>query len=256
MAAPRAQAGQSSRGRTGIRRAGSPSRRQSRSCWFALGLIAIVATAAAAKLSGVPAAGPDASPGLALTIRVYNYARVSTGKLRRAQSEASRIIGAAGVETVWLDCTAPRLGSPLARGSRQQECRGEMAGATVILRVLSRSDYNSAALHQEVFGYADGSALTSVIYDSVAALADADGDTKEAPVILGDAMAHEIGHLLLGSGAHSSIGIMRGRWDRVQLQRALMGRLLFTPDQSMRIRAAMEARVKPQSASQASLTPR
>jgi len=63
-------------------------------------------------------------------------------------------------------------------------------------------------------------------------------------VILGDVVAHEIGHLLLGSRAHSATGIMRGWWDRAQLQRALTGRQLFTPEQSARIRAATEVRMK------------
>jgi hypothetical protein len=183
-------------------------------------------------------------PRLTLTIRVYNYAKVSAGKLRDAQSEASRIIEDAGVETVWLECPTSRRVSLPAQGGRQQECTGEALGATVILRVLNRSDYDSATFNREVFGYADGPGLASVLYDRVAALAYADGNPNEAPVILGDAIAHEIGHLLLEPRAHSPTGIMRGQWDRAQLQRALMGRQRFTPEQSAAIRTAMEARMK------------
>jgi hypothetical protein len=169
---------------------------------------------------------------------------VSLGKLRGAEGEAGRIIGDAGLETVWLDCPTSSPRTTLAQDGGQQECSGLAAGTTVNLRVLNRSDYNSATFNREVFGYADGPALASVLYDRVAALAGADGDMNEAAVILGDAMAHEIGHLLLGPGAHSSTGIMRGQWDRAQLQRALKGLQRFTPDQSATIRAAMEARMK------------
>jgi hypothetical protein len=205
----------------------------------------MVTAAVPMRLPAAPRAQLDGPPPrLTLTIRVYNYAKVSAGKLRDAQNEASRIIGDTGVETVWLECPTSRRVSLSAQAGGQQECSGEALGATVILRVLNRSDYDSATFNREVFGYADGPALASVLYDRVASLAEADGDMNEAAVILGDAIAHEIGHLLLEPRAHSPTGIMRGQWDRPQLQRALMGRQRFTPDQSARIRAAMEARMK------------
>ena len=228
------------------RRARSRARQRGRRHWFAFGLLALAVTLMPAKLPAAPRAQLDGPrPQLTLTIRVYNYANVSAGRLRAAQSEAAQIMGDAGVETVWLDCPTSRRVSQPAQGGGQQECSGLAAGATVELRVLNRSDYDSATLDREVFGSSDGPVLASVLYDRVAAFANAGGDMNEAPVILGHAMAHEIGHLLLGPRAHSPTGIMRGQWDRAQLQRALTGRQRFTPDQSARIRAAIEARMKP-----------
>jgi hypothetical protein len=161
-----------------------------------------------AKLPAAPRAQLDGPPPrLTLTIRVYNYAKVSAGKLRDAQNEASRIIGDTAVETVWLECPTSRRVSLPVPGGGQQECSGEALGATVILRVLNRSDYDSATFNPEVFGYADRPGVASVLYDRVAAFADADGDMNEAAVILGDAMTHEIGHLLLGPRTHSSTGL-------------------------------------------------
>jgi hypothetical protein len=49
-------------------------------------------------------------------------------------------------------------------------------------------------------------------------------------------MAHEIGHLLLGNSKHSAIGIIQAHWGRDQVRDALTGRLLFTPEESSRIR--------------------
>jgi hypothetical protein len=40
-----------------------------------------------------------------------------------------------------------------------------------------------------------------------------------APQILGHAMAHEIGHLLLGSTKHSAAGIMKGHWEQADFER-------------------------------------
>ncbi len=243
---------QPSRGSKRDHQARSETRRHGGSPWFAFGLLALAMILIPTRLSTAakPEVGPqaggqlDCPPPLSLTIRVYNYALVPAGNLRRAQSEASGIIGDTGVETVWLACPTSRLVSLAAQGGSQQDCSGQAVGATVILRVLNRSEYNTAAFKGDVFGYADAPALASVVYDRVADLANADGDPNEAPVILGDAMAHEIGHLLLGPRAHSSTGIMRGQWDRSQLQRALTGRQRFTPEQSARIRAATEARMK------------
>ncbi len=255
MKAPKAEGQQSSGGRTRNHRARSQTRRHGGSHWFAFGLLTMATALMPARLSAAPTAELDGPlQRLTLTVRVYNYAKVSAGNLRCAQSEAGRIIGKAGVETVWLDCPLTRAASLQAQTIGQPECSGEEVGAIVTLRVLNRSNYNSATFKREVFGYADGPSLASVVYDRVAGLANADGDLNEAPVILGVAIAHEIGHLLLGRDAHSPTGIMRGRWDRAQLQRALWGRQLFSPDQSTRIRVAMEARMKLQGTSLASQT--
>src|SRR5205085_3700256 len=50
--------------------------------------------------------------------------------------------------------------------------------------------------------------------------------------VLGHVVAHELGHLLLGSNAHSSLGIMRPHWSAEELQSLRMGKLLFTREQS------------------------
>jgi hypothetical protein len=46
--------------------------------------------------------------------------------------------------------------------------------------------------------------------------------------LLGLAMAHELGHLRLRSGAHSVSGIMRARWKEEGLRDDDRGRLRFT----------------------------
>jgi hypothetical protein len=54
----------------------------------------------------------------------------------------------------------------------------------------------------------------------------------EASTILGAAMAHELGHLLFNSNAHSSDGIMIASFGYKQIVRAIRGELLFTPEQA------------------------
>ena len=55
-------------------------------------------------------------------------------------------------------------------------------------------------------------------------------------VILGHAMAHELGHLLLHGKGSSSNGIMREQWDYGQLVQASAGRLLFESEDAQWIR--------------------
>ena len=60
--------------------------------------------------------------------------------------------------------------------------------------------------------------------------------SSRLPIILGCVMAHELGHLLLGSNSHSDRGIMLSRWEVNQVRHLMMGALLFTPEQSKLMR--------------------
>jgi hypothetical protein len=61
----------------------------------------------------------------------------------------------------------------------------------------------------------------------------------------GYAVAHEIGHLLLGSHSHSLVGIMRARWGRKELARAER-ELLFLREQAELIRTEVLRRSRQQ----------
>ena len=55
-------------------------------------------------------------------------------------------------------------------------------------------------------------------------------------------MAHEIGHLLLGSNSHAPAGIMSARWEGQELNRMARGNLLFTDAQSDQMRTEIVCR--------------
>jgi hypothetical protein len=55
--------------------------------------------------------------------------------------------------------------------------------------------------------------------------------------ILGHAIAHEIGHLLLNQQVHSAHGIMRGEWSLEDFRDVTYGKFLFTPPQAEFLRA-------------------
>jgi hypothetical protein len=60
--------------------------------------------------------------------------------------------------------------------------------------------------------------------------------------ILGRAMAHEFGHVLLGPG-HSSQGIMRPGWGEKQWEFTSANDMVFTPGQEKALRLAVKTRL-------------
>jgi hypothetical protein len=59
--------------------------------------------------------------------------------------------------------------------------------------------------------------------------------------VLGVAITHEIGHLLIAKG-HSDAGIMRGRLEESEWRKAAQGLLGFTPRQAEIIREGVASR--------------
>lgn len=141
-----------------------------------------------------------------LFVAVYNDAAIPKATLLAAEDKASTIYRRAGVELHWLNSPASRP---------------ELA-----VRVIPRS----RNLANDIFGVAflDSNGFgrqADVFYNNIAELSAA-WSQNEAE-LLGCVMAHEIGHLLLGSNSHSPTGIMQLHWDGQQLHLASLGQLGF-----------------------------
>lgn len=185
-------------------------------------------------------------PGSKITVRVYNYAEVPREVLAQAEMEVTRIFRDVAVETVWLDC-------PLSPTESQSlpACPQNLGPTELALRILFRNKVARSSFPESWLGYAippgeknGRMSHASVFYDRVVDLAR-DGPAEHYQ-ILGHAMAHEMGHLMLGSDRHSNTGLMRGRWDARDLQRAAQGLLLFTSDEAGLMRAEVLARTAEQ----------
>ena len=69
--------------------------------------------------------------------------------------------------------------------------------------------------------------------------------TKLAPrQHLSHAIAHEMGHLLLGSTPYDAVGIMHEPWTTEELERLRMGTLLFSTEESILIRCELTSRIR------------
>jgi hypothetical protein len=206
--------------------------------WFWLSIMALaglVGVISFAFPETIFASGADSNPKI--RIRVNNYTQATPAMLAGAEREAGRILGKAGLQAVWLDCPAVH-----STADPQDPCGEPLEAIDIVLRLLSESTQNK--FQDSVFGFAVVPILASVYYEYAMHLARSDNAEFEIPIILGCVIAHEIGHLLLGSNSHSASGIMQGNWERGQIRKAMTGTLLFTPEQAKLIRAETQKRMR------------
>ena len=187
-------------------------------------VIAGIAVVMAVAFPGACFAGPE-DPRPNIRVRVDNSTQASSATIAGAEREAARILSEAGLQTVWVDCP---VGHSLS--AAQDPCQEPLEPADLVLRILPNATHNK--FQDTVFGFAVHPVLASVYYDYPARLARSDNAKSELHVVLGCVIAHELGHLLLGSNSHSGSGIMQSRWERKQIRQAMTGALFFTPAQA------------------------
>ncbi|MEZ5360760.1 MAG: hypothetical protein R2748_00055 [Bryobacterales bacterium] len=73
----------------------------------------------------------------------------------------------------------------------------------------------------------------------------AEGMGVSEAVLLGHAIAHEVGHLLLGRNSHSVSGLMAAKWEGAALVMAGHGRLAFLSAEADEVRRQTELRLQP-----------
>jgi len=193
-----------------------------------------VAAASLGLAQNPPAPTP---PSPEITISVHDYADVPPDVLAAAQAEAHRIFRQAGVETVWLTC------SPKLEKTEPHGC--SLVDAThLVLKILSHT--TSAHVHDrnDVLGNAlldeKGTGYYAyAFYDRVQRVAE---ERRLGHALLGNVLAHEIGHLLLGSNSHSVSGIMSAHWNGEELRRVSEATTFFAPSQSRVLRDRVASR--------------
>lgn len=201
-------------------------------------LFAAVLMISPLSLAGSP---PLEGAGLAITVRVYNYARVKPAILAEAQKEATRIFAAAAIKATWLDC-------PLepAEFSTHPACHQAMGGTDIVLRIIPRSMAERLPFDHSKVGFAfvskegPGGTLAVVFYHRVQQFAR--GEESAESLAIGRAAVHEIGHLLLRTEVHSPRGIMRGEWKPSDFRNPT-AILEFTADQAKALRAEVSERL-------------
>jgi len=189
-------------------------------------------------VAGTAARTPDA---LAVRVRlsVFNDAGIPADTLAQAASRATAILAQSGVELDWLDCGRP---DPSDFSQRATPCSAIGWPHQLSVRILPHGRSVGADTFGQAFLDQSGSgAYSNVYFNNLAANREhaqlSDGD------MLGFVIAHEVGHLLLGSNSHSSSGLMQARWDSAALSSAFHHTLFFTDAQSATLRARLSSTV-------------
>jgi hypothetical protein len=170
--------------------------------------------------------GTAQDKSLQITVLVNDTAGVERSVLRRAEREAARLFESAGIEIQWVNC------------AEADECRHILGPKEFVLHIVPMGNTRSDFVFGEAFLGEDGRGQYSdVFFDR---LRQTKGDIDLA-LLLGAVSAHELGHLLLGSHAHSGVGIMEPRWKTDTVQRIGMGTLMFTPEQARRMKTRITA---------------
>lgn len=193
-----------------------------------------------------PAAPSETGP--AITIHVHNYARVAPKTLAEAEEVTRGIFREAGLETRWADSVLNAENDPEPFAGRLI-----YSLADIQLSILPRETSNRLGLSNDVMGvvprpdaqiaYVFESKVEAIFQTTLSAYRTGHIDRRVSESqILGIAIAHELGHLLLNLQGHSATGIMRGGWSLTDLRNAAFRMLLFTPQQAEVLRANARSR--------------
>jgi len=140
---------------------------------------------------------------LQIVVWVFNRADVEDAAILAAEKTVDNIYRESGLGIVW------RNRRPKAEKELQFEIR--MDRIELVLNIEHQTRMFTVDTYGVAFPSDDNwGTVCDVFYDRV--LESYRGGRASLERILGIVMAHELGHLLLGSNAHSTSGLMRSRW--------------------------------------------
>jgi hypothetical protein len=184
-----------------------------------------------------------------VTVRVYDASGISADKRRASLDVAASIISAASVELNWRHCNSPSAKTSTPRGVQRGEhpCDLPLAPGELTLRIV-RSRTVEGQNRELPLGDAlinthiGGGVLATIYIDRVDWMAAQTGIDPCA--LLGRAIAHELGHLLMATGTHAANGLMRPIWLLSEIRRRHVLDWTFRPNEiaAIRTRAAVLAR--------------
>jgi hypothetical protein len=176
-------------------------------------------------------------------IRLYDAGGGTLEMRSAAIRTAAAILDEAGVVATWHDCTTD---------GRRPACRNSRRTGNLIVRILpaftvGASNRGTALASRTNDADPDvrlgvaivdpktrAGELATLFHEQVLAVAQRAGiDSSE---LLGRALAHEIGHLLLGAPGHSSTGLMRAVWTDAELTGNRRDDWRFAPSDRRRLR--------------------
>lgn len=159
-----------------------------------------------------------AEASVTLTVRLYNASGIPAAELVAARRAAESILRDTGLTVIFRHC-----GRQVSRSVAVDPCVDRLAPSEVVVRVINAPALNTG-IRPDAYGLAyvvqetGRGWLATVFSDRIHHAAVRVG--VEPGMLLGRVMAHEVGHLLLGSSYHAHAGLMRADWPDALLNRA------------------------------------
>jgi hypothetical protein len=191
--------------------------------WMVLSSVVLVAMVEPVLGQQADTANPQ------IMILVFDKDRLALPVLVEAERQATLIFRRAGINVDWRYC------SP---GSEKSEraCHEIPTPTQFVMTIIGQNKPSTNDIFGVAFlGESGTGKYVDVFFDRITKLHREEGSNEAS--LLGAVIAHEIGHLLLGSHSHSQWGIMSPHWKADHLRRVGMGTLLFSPEQAFRMRA-------------------
>jgi hypothetical protein len=184
-------------------------------------------------LLGAPSAARGAVTAWTdVVVRVYDMNGVISGMNATALDDARKTLTAASIDVIWRLCAKPPVcDAPLAPG----ELALRIVRSPGPRRYQGRLPLGDAMVDAR---RANG-VLATVYSDRVEWLAREAGANPRT--LLGRAIAHELGHLLLATTSHGPVGLMRGLWTQDEVRRGLARDWDFAPTELAAMRRRVEA---------------
>lgn len=195
---------------------------------------AVTAAAGVLLFSFATRAAADGENSIgSVMLRAYDMFGFTSETLHRGRGVAETALKRAGLEIGWRQCrTAPHP-------AQQDACLESLRPNEIIIRITrGPSPAWPAVLGDSVLEAHNGvGVLATVFADRIASTASRTG--VGVHVLLGRAIAHEVGHLLTGTGRHSRRGLMRRQWSDADLRSDREGDWLFSGAEALRMRTRL-----------------
>ena len=166
-----------------------------------------------------------------MEVLICNTAKLPEYLLKAAETEAGLVFQSADIDVEWSTCQ--NAATP-AHGTTQFVIRLRSDVAPHLMGELS--------LHAVGRAFVSGGEgyIADVYYPAIEVLSETSQASRGS--LIGYAMAHEIGHLLLGPG-HRPRGIMRARWGQEELLALAQRSLGFDKTDRMRLRERLREKM-------------
>jgi hypothetical protein len=169
----------------------------------------------------------------AVVIRVFDQTGMPTVDLLTAMSETEAILDRVGLSVSWANCSERR--------NEAAACQRPLGENELVMRLLNARSRPGG--HEFPLGYslvqpAAGHGSLATVYEDLvrSAASRARVDRRR---LLGRAIAHEIGHLLLNTNHHASAGLMRAVWSHAEIRHDNSSDWRFGEDEARMMRASL-----------------